>query len=42
MTQTYKQVAQNNPDLPVEPGIEVGEIQSDPRELVEQGHSSNP
>lgn len=42
VTQTYKQVAQNNPDLPVEPGIEVGEIQSDPRELVEQGHSSNP
>ncbi|KAK2558283.1 Cephalotocin receptor 2 [Acropora cervicornis] len=43
ITHTYKQVAQNNQDLPVEPGVEVREIQSDPKELVEQGHSSrNP
>lgn len=43
ITHTYKQVAQNNQDVPVEPGVEVREIQSDPKELVEQGHSSrNP
>ena len=38
-THTYKQVAQNNPDLPIEPAAE---IQSDPRDLIEQGHSSDP
>jgi len=39
VTHTYKQVPQNNPDLPIAPGVE---IQSDPRDLVEQGHSSDP
>ena len=39
VTHTYKQVAQNNPDLPIEPAAE---IQSDPKDLIEHGHSSGP
>jgi len=40
---TYKQVAQNNPDVPGPmPAPVRAEIQSDPRELVEQGHSDDP
>ena len=38
---TYKQVAQNNPDAPG-PLPARAEIQSDPKELVEQGHSDDP
>lgn len=40
---TYKQVAQNNPDVPGPmPAPVCAEIQSDPKELVEQGHSDDP
>lgn len=39
VTHTYKQVAQNNPDAPIEVGVE---IQSDPKDFIEQGHSSDP
>lgn len=40
---TYKQVTQNNPDVPALVEAQVGgEIQSDPKELVEQGHSDDP
>ena len=40
---TYKQVAQNNPDVPgAMPAPVRAEIQSDPKELVEQGHSDDP
>jgi len=40
---TYKQVTQNNPDVPGPmPAPVRAEIQSDPRELVEQGHSDDP
>lgn len=40
---TYKQVAQNNAGVPAPIEAQVyAEIQSDPKELVEQGHSDDP
>ena len=35
-------MAQNNPDIRAGPGVEAHEIQSDPKEFVEQGHTSGP